>query len=82
MAGVSALLLLISFVISVSPGIHRRIKRQREYAGSWEGVRVAADAAWDPPVSAVTVATRLGRSGTWGKMKRMTRYVGRKRGRG
>lgn len=81
MAGVSALLLFLAFLVSIAPGIHRRVKRQQEYAGSWEDVIIAATEL-ERPVSASTTATGLTRSKTWGRMKRMTTFKGKGRGRG
>jgi hypothetical protein len=69
MTGTAALLLFLAFIISVSPGIHRKIKRQREYAGSWEDVHAASELKRS--LSVGTTATGLSRSKTW--MKRMTR---------
>ena len=75
MTGVSALLLFLAFLASVAPGIHRRVKRQQEYAGSWEDVHAASDLKRS--LSVGTSATGLTRSKTW--MKRMTGYRGRGR---
>lgn len=75
MTGVSALLLFLSFLTSITPGIRRRVKRQQEYAGSWEDVHAASELKRS--LSVGTTATGLTRSKTW--MKRMTRLGGRGR---
>jgi hypothetical protein len=75
MTGTSALLLFLAFIASVAPGIHRRVKRQQEYAGSWEDVHAASELKRSMSVG--TTATGLTRSKTW--MKRMTGYRGRRR---
>jgi hypothetical protein len=75
MTGTSALLLFLAFIASVAPGNHRRVKRQQEYAGSWEDVHAASDLKRS--LSVGTTATGLTRSKTW--MKRMTGYRGRRR---
>jgi hypothetical protein len=81
MAGVSALLLFLAFLVSIAPGIYRRVKRQQEYAGSWEDVDLAAnELELQPPFSASTTATGLTRSRTWRKMKRMTGFYGSRKG--
>jgi hypothetical protein len=70
LAGVAALLLFLALLASTAPGVHRRVKRQKEYAGSWEDVDVAE--CQPEPESAT-----LKRSRTWGRMKRrMTGFYG------
>jgi ribosomal protein S21 len=71
MAGVAALLLFLALLASTAPGVFRRVKRQREYAGAWEDVH-EAEFGYEP-----MTAKGLRRGRTWKrKMKRMTGFYG------
>lgn len=84
LAGVAALLLFLALIASTAPGVYRRVKRQKEYAGSWEDVHVAECQPEPEPEESRSKGRGGGRglkrSRTWKKMKRMTGFYGHREG--